>query len=192
MDAHVIAREPGPNGKAALAEAIGAHYQATNGKTAQQVTDSLGNVDLIFEATGAAKASFEFLQTLGKNGIFIFTGVPAPMNDITIDAGALMRDIVLENQVVLGTVNAPKIAFENGIKDLAEFQKRWPLALRALITGYLPLERFQETVKRTDRNEIKTVLTVGSPLPGERAGVRGASPHPVSDHLLPKEKGIKV
>ena len=82
------------------------------------------------------------------------------MNDITIDAGALMRDIVLENQVVLGTVNAPKIAFENGIKDLAEFQKRWPQALRTLITGYLPLDRFQETVKRTDRNEIKTVLNI--------------------------------
>ncbi len=160
MDVQVIAREPAPNAKAALAEAIGAHYQATSGKTTQQVTDPLGNIDLIFEATGAAKASFEFLQALGKNGIFIFTGVPAPMNDITLDAGALMRDIVLENQVVLGTVNAPKIAFENGIKDLAEFQKRWPQALSALITGYLPLERFQETVKRTDRNEIKTVLTL--------------------------------
>jgi len=77
------------------------------------------------------------------------------MNDITLDAGALMRDIVLENQVVLGTVNAPKIAFENGIKDLAEFQKRWPQALRSLITGHLPLDRFQETVKRTDRTKLK-------------------------------------
>jgi threonine dehydrogenase-like Zn-dependent dehydrogenase len=157
MEVHVVAREPGPNSKATLAEAIGAHY--LDKKTVPQVTDPLGNIDLIFEATGAAKASFDFLQALGKNGIFIFTGVPAPMNDITIDAGALMRDIVLENQVVLGTVNAPKIAFENGIKDLLEFQKRWPQALRALITGYLPVERFQETIKRTDRNEIKTVLT---------------------------------
>jgi len=159
MDVHVIAREPAPNAKATFAEVLGAHYAGTAGRTAEQVTDPLGNIDLIFEATGAAKASFEFLRVLGKNGIFIFTGVPAPMNDITIDAGALMRDIVLENQVVLGTVNAPKIAFENGIKDLVEFKKRWPQALGSLITGYLPVERFQETVKRTDRNEIKTVLT---------------------------------
>jgi glucose 1-dehydrogenase len=164
MDVHVVAREAAPNAKAALSESLGAHYLATANTTAQQLTDPLGNIDLIFEATGAAKASFDFLQTLGKNGIFIFTGVPAPMNDITIDAGALMRDIVLENQVVLGTVNAPKIAFENGIKDLAEFQKRWPQALRALITGHLPLDRFQETVKRTDKNEIKTVLTMDSIL----------------------------
>jgi threonine dehydrogenase-like Zn-dependent dehydrogenase len=159
MDVHVLARDPAPNAKASLAEELGAHYIGSAGQTAEQATAPLGNIDVIFEATGAAKVSFDFLQTLGKNGIFIFTGVPAPMNDITIDAGALMRDIVLENQVVLGTVNAPKIAFENGIKDLVEFQKRWPQALRALITDYLPIERFQETVKRTNRNEIKTVLT---------------------------------
>jgi len=177
MDVHVIAREPAPNAKATLAEAIGAHYVATADKTVQQVTDPLGNIDLIFEATGAAKVSFDFLQVLGKNGIFIFTGVPAPMNDITLDAGTLMRDIVLENQVVLGTVNAPKVAFENGIKDLVEFQKRWPQALRDLITEHLPLERFQETVKRTDRNEIKTVLTIGSPLPlRERVQGEGTAP----------------
>jgi len=159
MDVHVIAREPAPNAKASLAETLGAHYIGTANRTAEQVAAPLGNIDLIFEATGAAKASFDFLKILGTNGIFIFTGVPAPMNDITLDAGALMRDIVLDNQVVLGTVNAPKIAFENGIKDLEEFQKKWPQALQALITGTLPVERFQETIKRTDRNEIKTVLT---------------------------------
>jgi len=169
MDVHVVAREPAPNAKAALAESFGARYQSTSGRTAPQVVEALGNIDLIFEATGAAKASFDFLQTLGKNGIFIFTGVPAPTKDIALDAGALMRDIVLENQVALGTVNAPKIAFENGIKDLAKIQKRWPLALRALITGYLPFERFQETVKRTDRNEIKTVLTLEPVLAGTAA-----------------------
>jgi glucose 1-dehydrogenase len=162
MDVHVIAREPEPNAKGTLAESIGAEYHATAEKTPREITEHIGNVDLVFEATGAAKVSFDFMQTLGTNGIFIFTGVPAPMKDITIDAGALMRDIVLNNQVVLGTVNAPKIAFENGIRDLGEFKKRWPNALRALITGYLPLERFQETVKRTDHEEIKTVLTVES------------------------------
>jgi threonine dehydrogenase-like Zn-dependent dehydrogenase len=161
MDVHVIAREPEPNAKGSLAEAIGAEYHSTGEQTAQEITDHIGNVDLIFEATGAAKVSFDFLQVLGTNGIFIFTGVPAPMNDITIDAGMLMRDIVLKNQVVLGTVNAPKAAFENGIRDLVEFHKKWPDQLKALITGYLPLERFQETVKRTDPNEIKTVLTLG-------------------------------
>jgi threonine dehydrogenase-like Zn-dependent dehydrogenase len=163
MDVHIVAREPAPNSKAVFASSIGARYHATSLETPKDIAKPLGNVDIIFEATGAAKASFDFLQVLGTNGIFIFTGVPAPMKDIMLDAGALMRDIVLNNQVVLGTVNAPKIAFENGIRDLAEFQKRWPESLHSLITEELPLERFQETVKRTDRNEIKTVLTLVHP-----------------------------
>ena len=71
-----------------------------------------------------------------------------------------VHDIVLKNQVVLGTVNAPKVAFENGIHDLLEFQKQWPGQLQNLITGYLPIERFHETIKRTNHDEIKTVLTV--------------------------------
>ncbi len=159
MDVHVVARDPAPNAKAAIVSGIGATYRGTAKESIQDIARSMENIDLILEATGAAKASFDFLQVLGTNGIFIFTGVPAPMNDITLDAGALMRDIVLKNQVVLGTVNAPKIAFENGIRDLVEFQKKWPTQLRSLITNYLPIERFQEAVKRTDRNEIKMVLT---------------------------------
>lgn len=158
MDVHVVAREPEPNAKAKLLQDIGAEYHATADYSAAQITEHIGNVDLVFEATGAAKVSFDFMQVLGTNGIFIFTGVPAPMKDITIDAGTLMRNIVLKNQVVLGTVNAPKAAFENGIKDLAQFAAKWPQALQQLITGQLPIDRFHETIQRTNPDEIKTVL----------------------------------
>lgn len=158
MDVHVIAREPEPNAKAELLKGIGAEYHATANYTAEELTEHIGNIDLVFEATGAAKVSFDYLNVLGTNGIFIFTGVPAPMKDITIDAGALMRNIVLKNQVVLGTVNAPKSAFENGIRDLQECAKKWPDEMRALITGTLPVDRFHETIKRTNPDEIKTVL----------------------------------
>jgi threonine dehydrogenase-like Zn-dependent dehydrogenase len=177
MDVHVVARQIAPCAKAALTETIGAKYRSTAAETVQQIADSIGNVDLVFEATGAAKASFDVLQVLGTNGIFIFTGVPAPMNDITLDAGMLMRDIVLKNQVVLGTVNAPKVAFENGLRDLQEFKAKWPQALDALITGRLPLEDFREAMERPSREEIKTVLTL------EKANV------PSKDSRIPAAPG---
>src|ERR1051326_7634624 len=149
MNGGGVARDARPNAKRAFAESIGARYHATSVESPNDIAASLGNVDLILEATGAAKASFEFLQVLGTNGIFIFTGVPGPSKDITIDAGALMGRIVLENQVAVGTVNAPKLAFENGIRHLAEFRQKWPDALPSLITGEFPIERFRETMKRT-------------------------------------------
>ena len=51
-----------------------------------------------------------------------------------------MRNLVLKNQVVLGTVNAGRDAFEAAIRDLGEFMSRWPEATRALITGRFAME----------------------------------------------------
>ena len=55
-----------------------------------------------------------------------------------------MRDLVLKNQVIIGTVNADRAAFESAIRDLGEFKRRWPDALRRVITGRHPLESYRE------------------------------------------------
>ena len=81
------------------------------------------------------------MRVLGTNGIFAFTGVPGRRGPIAIDTDLLMRNLVLKNQVVLGTVNAGRDIFEAAIADLATFTRRWPDAVRGLITGRFPLER---------------------------------------------------
>jgi hypothetical protein len=48
------------------------------------------------------------------------------------------------NQVVLGTVNAGRDSFENAIRDVGIFYKRWPDAARSLITGRFPMEAHRE------------------------------------------------
>ncbi len=159
MKTYVVSREKAPNPKAELLKSIGAEYFSTQEMTPSQIADKIGNIDLILEATGAASVSYEFMAVLGTNGIFIFTGVPGLKKDITIDAGTLMRNMVLKNQVVLGTVNAPKAAFENGIRDLRDFLKNWPTQTRQLITGHVPFADF--TIEKVARHpdEIKTILT---------------------------------
>ena len=54
----------------------------------------------------------------------------------------IMRDLVLKNQLILGTVNAPRSAFEAAVADLEAFQRRWGEAVRGLITGR---HRMEET-----------------------------------------------
>jgi threonine dehydrogenase-like Zn-dependent dehydrogenase len=159
MTTRVVAREKAPNRRSALLEEIEATYRSTEGGSAKDIAGEFENIDLIYEATGAAQVSFDFLQVLGTNGIFIFTGVPEPSKEMTLDVGTLMRNVVLKNQVILGTVNAPKEAFERGIQDLREIKKRWPKALDALITKRVPLARFNDAQKR-DAKEIKTLLTI--------------------------------
>jgi hypothetical protein len=51
---------------------------------------------------------------------------------------------VLKNQVVFGTVNAGRDAFEASIRDVELFSKRWPEAVKSLITGRFPMEAYED------------------------------------------------
>jgi threonine dehydrogenase-like Zn-dependent dehydrogenase len=104
----------------------------------------VGNIDLAYEATGNSRVTFELLRALGTNGIFVMTGVPGHKGPAPIDTDGLMRNMVLRNQVVLGTVNAGRDAFEASIRDLGVFMSRWPDAVRSLITGRHPVEAHRE------------------------------------------------
>jgi hypothetical protein len=75
------------------------------------------------------------MKFLGTNGIFIFTGVPGRKGPVEIDTDLMMRNLVLKNQVVFGTVNAGRDTFETAIRDLQTFSNAWPAAVRALISG---------------------------------------------------------
>jgi hypothetical protein len=83
----------------------------------------------------------EVLRVLGHNGIYILTGVPGLQAFIQADPASLMRDMVLKNQVLLGTVNAGPEAFAAAVQHLAEFHRHWPDATQTLIAGRYPPEQ---------------------------------------------------
>jgi hypothetical protein len=55
-----------------------------------------------------------------------------------------MRNLVLKNQVVFGTVNAGRETFEAAIRDLSRFMELWPAAVRSLITGRFPVSAYRD------------------------------------------------
>ena len=155
----VYSRSEKPNPKAALVDSIGANYISSNTFSVQQFAEQVGTIDLVYEAVGSARIAFDVLKVLGLNGIFIFTGIPGPKPALSIDADLIMRQMVLKNQIAVGTVNADKAAFEGAIADLAVFKQRWPDALKALITGRYPMQGYRELLldKATG---IKNVITL--------------------------------
>jgi glucose 1-dehydrogenase len=144
FDTYVYSREPVPNSKSQLLESIGAHYISSEKISSEMLPQQIGNIDLVYEATGASSLSFEMMKYLGTNGIFIFTGVPGRKGPIEIDTDFIMRNLVLKNQVVFGTVNAGRESFENSIRDLGTFAKRWPDAVKSLITGRFPMDSYHD------------------------------------------------
>ena len=140
----VYSRERMPNPKADVVTRIGAHYVSAEESSVEQLAARVGNIDLVYEATGASSVAFEVMKVLGVNGIFIFTGVPGRKAPITVDTDAIMRNLVLKNQVVFGTVNAGHDAFAASIADLSRFKERWPDAVASLITGRHPVEKYHD------------------------------------------------
>lgn len=140
----VYSRSKAPNPKAELVESIGAKYISSETETVDQLAERVGSIDLVYEAVGKAKISYDVLRILGLNGIYVFTGIPAPKPAIDVEADLIMRNLVLKNQAVVGTVNADREAFEGAIRDLGIFLKRWPAAVRSLITGRYKIEQYRD------------------------------------------------
>lgn len=140
----VYAREPVPNPKSALVEMIGARYRSAQTHSLDELATEIGNIDLVYEATGASRLAFDMMRYLGTNGIFIFTGVPGRKGPVEIDTDLMMRNLVLKNQVIFGTVNAGRDTFETAIRDLQSFSNAWPEAVKSLITGRFAMTDHRE------------------------------------------------
>jgi glucose 1-dehydrogenase len=114
---------------------------------------------VVYEAVGASGVAFDVIEHLGPNGVFIFTGVPGRKGPIEVDTDFIMKDVVLNNQVILGSVNAPPHCFASAIRDLGVAMERWPDAVRALISARFPFSKALEPLIN-DVGGIKNVVAV--------------------------------
>jgi threonine dehydrogenase-like Zn-dependent dehydrogenase len=143
---YVYSREVPPNPRIDLVAAIGGTYVSSQTTTFPDLAAQIGNIDLVYEAVGHSHFALQALQVLGTNGIFVLTGVPGLQTFIEADPAHLMRDMVLKNQVLLGTVNAGSEAFEWALRDLDAFRLRWPAVVRTLIAGRYPPEQAPDLI----------------------------------------------
>jgi len=154
----VYSKLPEPNPGANIVKGIGARYISSERTPVDQMAQIVGNIDIVYEAVGASQFAFDVLRVLGTNGLFVFTGVPGHHSPVSIDTDTIMRNLVLKNQAVVGSVNAGKQAFQDAIKDLTAFNRQWPDAVKGLITAHFPLDRFNEPI--VSHEGIKNVIDI--------------------------------
>ena len=159
FETHVWSLEPESSPQAALLASAGVRYVSAERESLARLGTHLGSIDVLYEATGAPQVVFQALEALGHNGVLVLTGLPGGRRPLEIDAAALMRNLVLRNQVVLGTINAGPEAFEAAIRDLAGFESRWPGVARDVITGRFPLDAHGELLQGPPRG-IKNVVAM--------------------------------
>jgi threonine dehydrogenase-like Zn-dependent dehydrogenase len=115
-----------------------------------------GRPDVVIEATGAAPLVLDAMETTAAYGIVCLTGVSTPGRSVSVDAGALNRSIVLENDVVFGSVNANLRHYGLAAEALAAGD---PGGLARLTSRRVPLESFAEAFEERD-GDVKVVLVL--------------------------------
>jgi glucose 1-dehydrogenase len=160
FEVSVYSRSPNHEENNGILNAIGAQYIAAETHSSEEMAKMVGPIDVVYEATGASSVAFDVLKHLGPNAVFVFTGVPGRTGPIPVDTDEIMRNMVLNNQLVLGSVNAPPQAFQSAIRRLGIFAQRWPETLRSVITARFPLERALDALQGPPGG-VKNVVEVG-------------------------------
>jgi threonine dehydrogenase-like Zn-dependent dehydrogenase len=117
--------------------------------------------DVVIEATGVGQIVFGSIAATAAYGITCLTGVSPAGRRLTLDAGSLNRELVLENDAVVGSVNANLNHYRTAADALARADVSW---LARLVTRRLPLERAAEALERHD-DDVKVVITFGEGTP---------------------------
>jgi threonine dehydrogenase-like Zn-dependent dehydrogenase len=97
---------------------------------------------------------FGAIAATAPYGIVCLTGVSGGGRRITLDGGALNRELVLENDVVLGSVNANQRHFAAAADVLAGADDSW---LERLVSRRVPLHQAGEAFEAQD-GDVKVVV----------------------------------
>jgi threonine dehydrogenase-like Zn-dependent dehydrogenase len=141
-----------------ILKALGGTYIDGRKVSADNIDNTCGKMDFIFEATGIAKLEFQLTDALGINGIYVLTGIPEGERPVTITGNEIMRQMVLKNQVLFGSVNAAKEHFKMAVNDLSDAKKRWGNLPGRMITEKIPVDNFADAFKNHSADEIKVVI----------------------------------
>jgi threonine dehydrogenase-like Zn-dependent dehydrogenase len=157
----VYSRTPQGSDLEKLVASFGAKFVHAETVSIADLAKQVGSIDVVYEAIGVSSLAFEVMPYLGANGVFIFTGLPGRKGPLSIDTDAIMRDAVLKNQLIFGTVNASTESFADAIADIGSFLEKWPDALRSLITKRWPLDQAAEPLAGKSGG-IKNVIAVAN------------------------------
>jgi len=147
LEVHVLDRmESGP--KPELVRALGATYHSG------AVTDVGIEPDVIIECTGVGQVIADSIRVIGAGGVVCLTGVGSGGRTSGLTTADVAAEMVLGNNVVLGSVNANKRHWYKASEALARADRAW---LERLITRREQPADFARALERREQ-DIKVVV----------------------------------
>jgi len=144
LEVWTAARDPAGSERARLVAASGARYVRTADLPLAALREEVGGFDLVVEAAGDAQVMLDVLGLLRRNGVGCLLGLDARPRTVAIDGPVIGIDAVLENRVLLGSVNAHADDWRAAVAALEEIRRGHPDALEAMVGLRVAPDRFAE------------------------------------------------
>ena len=163
LEVTTLARTKPPTLNSKLVEALDARYVSTRELPLVQAAERYGPFDIIFEATGVSSVTFEAMETLGRNGVLVLTGIADGDRRVEVPGDRIMLGFVLGNKVAVGSVNANRSYFERGVQDMALAAAQYPGWLERLLTHPVHgLDNYAEMIRilTEEKGAIKVFIEV--------------------------------
>ncbi len=120
-----------------------------------EVEKAAAEADIVIECTGHVQMLLKAGPQHVRHRITCLTGVSAAGEASSVDAGLLNRNMVLQNSVIFGSVNANRHHYELAAKALGQAERD---VLADLVTRQVPIERWADAYTRQP-DDIKTILS---------------------------------
>jgi threonine dehydrogenase-like Zn-dependent dehydrogenase len=147
LDVHVLDKHTdGP--KPQLVRDLGAEYHT--GK----VADLAAAADVVIECTGVGQLVFDIVSDTPPDAITCLTGISSGGRPISVDAADLNKSMVLENDVLFGSVNANRRHYELAADALAKADPKW---LARVVNRRVPLADWKDALTRRP-DDVKPVV----------------------------------
>lgn len=146
-EVHVLDRvESGP--KPQLVRDVGAVFHAG------EVSEIGVQPDLVIECTGYGPLVFDLVGVVAKDAVICLAGISASNRKFAVGLDSINKEMVLENTVLFGSVNAARRHYEQAGEALAKADLDW---LNRLVSRKVPLSDYTDALERHD-DDVKVAI----------------------------------
>ncbi len=144
--------------RAGLLKSAGIDHIDSQTTSISEFAESIGQFDMIVEATGDPAIGLDLIPSLGPNGVIALTGIPGGSQVYQLPAVEIMRSIVLRNLLVIGIVNANISYFRDALNDMVTIEKLYPGVLGQMVTHRFPPEDFSAAYSEKGADVVKVTI----------------------------------
>lgn len=139
---HVWSMNEEQSVNADIVRQIGAVYHQAGGNKLQEAAGRWKErFDMVWECSGYPPIAFDAMGVLGPNGVLSLLSVSPFNRTLEIPADALNQEIVVQNKLIVGSVNASRKDFETGLYRLQQIEREYPGMLEALQSERLAMDQ---------------------------------------------------